>query len=60
MEEKRMRETIADATRNLPNWHLSDHADDISALTMRMRKKGKQGPLWEYLAVSRRLAKSQS
>ena len=51
---------IVEATRDLPNWHLSDHADDISTLTMRLRKKGKQGPLWEYLAVSRRLAQSES
>lgn len=59
LEGTRMSEIIAAATFGLPNWHLSDHSDDISALTMRLRKKGKQGPLWEYLAVSRRLAQRE-
>lgn len=46
---------IREYTRDNPNWFLSDHADNNEALTTRLRKKGKQGPLWEYMAISRRL-----
>jgi radical SAM superfamily enzyme YgiQ (UPF0313 family) len=46
---------IRDATKDLPNWFLSDHADDNAEFTKKLRKKGKEGPLWEYLSISRRL-----
>jgi radical SAM superfamily enzyme YgiQ (UPF0313 family) len=50
------RETIIrEATSGLANWILSDHADSNFELSARLRAKGKQGPLWEYLALSRRI-----
>lgn len=58
LPESRREHIIREATAGLPNWYLSDHADDNAALTTRLRKKGKQGPLWEYLAISRRLRPS--
>ena len=52
----RREKIIREATAGLPNWFLSDHSDETSQLTARLRKRGKQGPLWEYLAISRRMA----
>jgi hypothetical protein len=51
---------IRETTTGLPNWILSDHADNNFELTARLRAKGKQGPLWEYLALSRRFGQPMS
>ena len=40
---------VTDATRDQANWFLSDHADDNASFMAGFRRKGKQGPLWEYL-----------
>lgn len=55
LSAQRMEAVIRESTRDNPNWFLSDHADNNEAFTRNFRKRGKQGPLWEYLALSRRL-----
>lgn len=59
LPDARREQIIEECTRGLANWFLNDHADDNNILTRQLRERGKQGPLWEYLPVSRRLA-SQS
>lgn len=56
LPDDRREQIIAECTRGLANWFLNDHADDNNKLTRQLRERGKQGPLWEYLPVSRRLA----
>lgn len=46
---------IRSATAGLPQWILSDHADDHAMATAALRRRGKQGPLWEYLDLIRRM-----
>lgn len=55
LEDETRERLVREGTRDNPNWFLSDHADNNAALIARLRRKGKQGPLWEYLVVSRRL-----
>lgn len=47
---------IRDHTAGNPNWVLSDHADDHAMATAALRSRGKQGPLWEYLDLMRRMS----
>ena len=56
LEDRERDRLVREATRGLPNWILSDHADSAGDLTRQLRERGKQGPLWEYLAISRRLS----
>jgi radical SAM superfamily enzyme YgiQ (UPF0313 family) len=55
ISNEKMAKVIREETRDNPNWFLSDHADNNEAFMRKFRQKGKQGPLWEYLALSRRL-----
>ena len=53
--ELRERE-IVKLTLGLENWFVSDHCDNNAGLIAQLRAKVKQGLLWEYLPISRRLA----
>jgi radical SAM superfamily enzyme YgiQ (UPF0313 family) len=51
---------VAAATAGLSNWILCDHADNYARLTAALRRRGKQGPLWEYLGLTQRLTNGQA
>lgn len=49
---------VAEAIAGVPNWIASDHSDDNAPLMAALRRKGRQGPLWEYLALARRMVRN--
>lgn len=51
---------IQNKTRSLPNWIMGDLPEEFANVAKRLRNKGVQGPLWEYLNVMRRMSHNPS
>jgi hypothetical protein len=55
-----LKRMIAEGTAGNHHWIIGDHADDHAMATDALRRRGKQGPLWEYLDLMRRMSATDS
>jgi hypothetical protein len=53
-----LKSTLKTETEGLTNWITGSIPSEFEPIVQRLRKKGIQGPLWEYLNVMRRFAEA--